>query len=218
MRPIRPTAVVCSLAFAVVLSGCEKQPASIKVKGPRDAVESVKMEPVFAPFEKKGDTMKLRASAFGEDGAFMGPAKVKWSTSDSTAASVSQDGLVTILSSGKFDVVATTVGYEKELEAKLGLEAIIIGKLVLEAPEGEKKEVHLGETKQLKATVLDDRGNPIPGAKVRWRASGWALTVTETGEIEGRAIGNATIVAEAGPSKASIEYEVLDWPAGKAPR
>lgn len=214
---VRSTVVVSALAFAAILTGCEKQPASIKVKGPRDALESVKMEPVFAPFEKKGDTMKLRASAFGEDGAFMGAAKVKWSTSDNTAATVSQDGLVTILSSGKFDVVATSVGYEKELTAKLSLEAIIIDKLVLEAPE-EKKIVHLGETKQLKATVLDDRGNPIPTAKVRWRTSGWALTVTETGEIEGRAIGNATIIAEAGPAKASLEYEVLDWPAGKGPR
>ena len=39
---VRSTVVVSALAFAVILSGCEKQPASIKVKGPRDALESVK--------------------------------------------------------------------------------------------------------------------------------------------------------------------------------
>src|SRR5262249_54576140 len=125
------------LALAL-LAACEKQPASIKVKGPRDAVESVKMNPTFAPFEQKGDTIKLRASAFDADGAFMGAAHVKWDSSDRSTATVDQMGLVTILSSGEVEIKATSVGYDKELTASLPLKAVITAKVKIVPPEGLK--------------------------------------------------------------------------------
>lgn len=195
-------------------AACEKQPAYIKVKGPRDAVESVKMEPSFPVFEKKGDTLKLRASAFDKDGVFMGQARVKWDSSDRTVATVDATGLVTVLSSGEATIKATGEGYEVPLDAALSIKASIIGKVRI-VPEEGKKQLHLGQTKQLKAEVLDDRGNVIPGAKQRWRSSSFAATVTDTGELEGRAIGNTTLTVEAGGFTDRLEYEVLDWEKGK---
>jgi hypothetical protein len=203
------------LAALFVLAACEKQPAYIKVKGPRDAVESTKMDPTFAPFEKKGDTIKLRASAFGEDNVFMGPARVKWDSSDRTVATVDQMGLVTILSSGEVVIKAIGEGYEKPLEGSLPLKAIIIDKVKIVLPEGAKKQLNLGDIVQWKADVLDDRGNVIPGAKARWRSTSWAATVTDGGEVEGRAIGSATIVVEAGPATDRVDIEVLDWGKGR---
>lgn len=219
MRDVRLSRSIALVLVGLTAAACEKQPASIKVKGPRDALESVKMNPTFPPFEKKGDTIKLRASAFDESGAFMGAANVKWDSSDRSTATVDQAGLVTILSSGKVDITATSVGYEKELTASLPLQAVITDKLRIVPPEGlQKMEVHLGEVLQFKAEVLDDRGAVIPDAKVRWRSSSFAVTVTDGGEVEGRAIGNAQLVAESGPATARLEVEVLDWPKGKAPR
>jgi hypothetical protein len=200
-----------------LLAACEKQPASIKVKGPRDALESVKMNPTFQPFEKKGDTIKLRASAFDKDGAFMGAARVKWDSSDRTVATVDASGLVTILSSGDTVIKATSEGYEKVLDAQLPIKAIIIDKVRIVAPD-DKKVIHLGETKQFKAEVLDDRGHVIADAKTHWRSSSFAATVTDTGEVEGRAIGNTQIVVEASKAADRLDLEVLDWEKGKRPK
>lgn len=208
---------IISLASFLLLAGCEKDPAYIKVKGPRDSVESTKMDPVFQPFEKKGDTLHLRASAFDKDGVFMGAAVVKWDSSDREVATVDSTGLVTILGSGETQIKATTTTTEKPLDASLPIKAVIVDKVHIVMPEGASKKMHLGDVQQWKAEVLDDRGKVIPGAKSRWRSTSYAATVTD-GEVEGRAIGTATIMVEAGPGTDRVDIEVLDWPAGKGPR
>lgn len=209
---------VVALAALFLTAACEKQPSSIKVKGPRDAVESTKMDPSFAPFEKKGDTIRLRASAFDKDGVFMGAAVVKWDSSDREVATVDSTGLVTVLGSGEAQIKATTTNTEVPLEASLPIKAVIIDKVKIVLPDGATKKIHLGDVVQWRADVLDDRGNVIPNAKARWRSSSYAATVTDTGEVEGRALGTATIMVSAGPGNDRVDIEVLDWEKGKAPR
>jgi uncharacterized protein YjdB len=199
------------LAPLLVLAACEKQPAYIKVKGPRDAVESTKMDPVFPAFEKKGDTIRLRASAFDKDNVFMGAANVTWDSSDRTVATVDATGLVTILSSGEAKIVATSVGTEQKLEASLPVKAVIIDKVKLVMPDPAKKTLKMGDIVQWKAEVYDDRGNVIPGAKTRWKSSSFAATVADNGEVEGRAIGTATIMVEAASFTDRVDIEVIDW-------
>jgi hypothetical protein len=199
----------------LLLIACEKQPASIRVKMPRDALQSVKMDPVVPPFEKKNETLQLRASAFDKDGVFMGPAKVTWSSSDPSVAVVNTDGLVTIVSSGRSEIKASGSGYEKALDATLAVRAVIVDKVRIVSPDGtEHPKIHLGETMQFKAEVLDDRGNAVPDAKVKWRTSDYAATVSMTGELEGRAIGDTQLIAEAGPKNTRMEILVLDWKKG----
>jgi uncharacterized protein YjdB len=212
-RVVKP--LLAGVLVAGLLAGCTKQPASIKVKGPRDAVESTKMDPTFAPFEKKGDTIRLRASAFDKDGVFMGAAEVKWDSSDREVATVDATGLVTILGSGEAVIKATTTKTEVPLEASLPVKAVILDKVKIVLPEGAKKQLHLGDVVQWRADVFDDRGRVVPGAKARWRSNSYAATVTDTGEVEGRAIGSATIFVEAGPGNDRVDIEVLDWEKGK---
>jgi hypothetical protein len=219
IRSRRPPAVwarawVLAAGTAGLLVGCEKQPASIKVKLPRDAVQSVKMDPIVPPFEKKGDTMQLRASAFDKDGVFVGPAKVSWSSSDPSSFVVNSDGLISVMASGKAEIKASGVGYDQPLEGTLSVRAVIIDKVRIVSPaEGEQK-IHLGETLLYKAEVLDDRGHVIPDAKVKWRTTNFAATVAVNGELEGRAIGDTQLVAEAGAKTARINVAVLDWKKG----
>lgn len=201
------------LAATALVTACEKQPAKIRIKLPREAVQSVKMEPVLPPFEKKGDTIKLRASAFDKGDVYMGTANVKWSVADSSVASVNYEGLVTILSSGETKVIAESEGYEQKLTAELPIKAVIIEKIKIVPPEGGDK-LHLGETKQYKAEVLDDRGNVVPDAKVTWRTSDYAATVSVTGEVEGRAMGDTQIVAEVGALNDRYTVVILDWAKG----
>ena len=84
-----------ALLLTLALAACEKQPERIRVKLPKEAVQSVKMEPQLPVFEKKGDTIHLRASAFEKGDVYMGPAKVKWTVADPSVASVNYEGLVT---------------------------------------------------------------------------------------------------------------------------
>lgn len=213
-RVFTPGRLIVLGALVFVLAACGKEPASIKIKLPKDAVQSVKMDPVVPPFTKRDDSIHLRASAFDKDGVYMGPAKVKWTSEDPTVASVNYDGLVTILGSGETNIVATGEGYETSLDAKLPIKAVIIDQVKIVNPSGETK-IHLGETLQLQAEVYDDRGNLVPDAKVNWRTSDYAATVSPTGEVEGRSIGDTQVVAEAGTKNARYEVIVLDWRKGK---
>ncbi|MCC7382918.1 MAG: Ig-like domain-containing protein [Deltaproteobacteria bacterium] len=196
----------------IALTGCEKQPAKIRVKLPRDAVQSVKMDPVLPPFTKKGESITLRASAFDKDDVYMGPAKVKWSVQDGTVAAVNYEGSVTILSSGDTKVIATSEGYEQTLTAELPIKAVIVEQVKISGPPENK--LHLGDTLQLAAQAIDDRGNPIADAKIEWRTSDYAATVSPTGEVEGRAIGDTQVIAEADGKVARYEVIVLDWKKG----
>ncbi len=199
----------------LLVIGCTKQPARIRIKGPRDAVESTKMDPTFAPFEKKGDTLQLRTSSFDDKDHYMGTVAAKWDSSDREVATVSQTGLVTFLSSGKVEIKATTLELATPLEASIGLSAVFVkGVRIVDPDEAHQAgyKLSLGEIKQFKAEVLNDRDQVIPDAKIDWHATSFAVTVTPTGEVEARAIGAAQVVAEAdNGSVARVDVEVTDW-------
>lgn len=215
----RPLLFVTTLALSV--AACEKQPAYIKVKVPAQSYASVRADPILPPFTAKGDTIQLRASMFYKDDSFMGQAKqVKWSSTDPSVASVGLDGLVEIVSSGDAKIKATTVGYEPDRSAELAIKAVIIDKVEIIPPAelGEEVAIHMGDTVQFTAKVLDDRGNVIPDAKVKWRTSDYAATVTPTGEVEGRSIGDTQVIAEAGDEHTRFVINVLDWKKEKKKR
>lgn len=201
------------LGAASLLVGCQEPVARIQIKGPRDAFESVRAQPKFAPFEKRGQTIKLRASAFNRSGVYMRPAKVRWSSSDGTVATVSPSGLVTILGSGSAAIVAETTDIEPQLRAELPIQVQIADKIRIVAPAAKDTPIvlALGETKPLRAEVLNDRGEVIPDAPVRWEATNHSATVYG-GELEGRALGRVEVVAETrGGIRDRIAIEVKDW-------
>jgi hypothetical protein len=214
-RPTMIRAPLLACALALLAAACQKQPAALRIKGPKEAVESTKAAPSFPVFEEKGATLQLRASAFDEGGAYVGSAKVKWDVSDRERATIDQHGLLTVLSSGKFEVVATTTELERPLEARQGFEAVIEGGIRIKAPvleAGKPLKLPLGKVVQLEAEVLDDRGGVIAGAKVTWDCPSPAASVSITGEVEGRAIGAAQVFAESrSGKKVSWELDVTDW-------
>ena len=210
------------LCGALLVAACETHPAELKIKGPRDAVESTVTNPVFPVFQKKDDTLQLRASGFDDRGRYMGSIPVKWDSTDRTVATVSQTGLMTSLSTGKAEITATYEKGEVKRAASLPVSAVIVKEIRLTEPQveaGKVLEMAMGETVQFKAEVLDDRGDVIPDAKVSWDATSYAVTVTPTGEVEGRSIGAAQVVAEASNgSTARVEVSVEDWKKPKRRR
>jgi hypothetical protein len=203
-----------SLGLLAFLAGCEKQPSYIKVKVPAASVHSVRMDPVLPAFDKKGDTIKLRASAFYKDDSYMGPPKkVSWSSSDSSVATVSLDGLVTIISSGDTKIIANTMAGDKKLEADLAIKAVIISRVEIVPPDNleENNSIHMGDEVKFTAKVFNDRGDVIPDAKIKWRTSDYAATVGADGTVEGRSLGDTQVIAESGQHHKRFVINVLDW-------
>ena len=206
--------LLASIGLVAFLAACEKHPSYIKVKVPQASVHSVRMDPVLPPFTKKGDTIKLRASAFYKDDSYMGaPKKVSWESSDSSVATVSLDGLVTIISSGETKIIASTMAGEKKVEGSLAIKAVIISRVEIIPPEnlGENNSIHMGDEVKFKAEVYNDRGKVIPDAEVKWRTSDYAATVGADGTVEGRSLGDTQVIAEAGQHNKRFVINVLDW-------
>lgn len=213
------------LGLGLVLA-CQEKPAELRIKGPKTSLESTHGDGGLPTFTKKGQELKLRVSAFDDQARFMGAAEdVKWDVEDRSVATISRSGLITILSSGKTEVVARS----GELEAKAPLEASIVGEVKLAGPkdapqtkEGRTK-LPMGETIDLAVEVLNDRGALIKGHPIVWESTTYAASVDPAkgkGIVEGRAIGFAQIIARARGTQISGAYdvEVTDWPPGKGPR
>lgn len=204
----------------VLMAACVEKPAELRIKGPKDSLESQFDVSGLPAFTRKGQTLQLRASAYDDQERYMGVAeKPKWDTSDRTVATISRTGLLTILSSGKADVILKTE--DPPLEARLPIEAIIVGEVRITKPEepadGSRLKLPMGELMQFEAEVLDDRGNVIPGHEIEWDSTTFAGTIDPRGELEGRAIGYTEVIVE--PKNASVSdslaIEVTDWPKGR---
>ncbi|MBI2375286.1 MAG: Ig-like domain-containing protein [Deltaproteobacteria bacterium] len=201
------------LAGLLLLSACAQEPVRILVKLPKDMPESSRMVPFVPTFTEKNATLQLRASAFDKLERYMGPVPVKWSASDPSIAVVASDGLVTMLSSGKAKITAETTATKAPLSASIEIPISIPGSIRIEPPADDKNpgQIHLGEIKQFKAVLLNDRGEPMPDAKISWRATSYAVTVTASGEVEGTAMDETQIVVEHRSLSAKFPIKVLDW-------
>ena len=128
-------------------------------------------------------------------------------------ATVSLDGLVTIISSGATKIAATTKAGDKTIDAHLDIKAVIIARVEVIPPEdlGENNSIHMGDEVKFTAKVYNDRGDVIPDAKVKWRTSDYAATVGPDGTVEGRSLGDTQVIAEAGQHHKRFVINVLDW-------
>lgn len=210
------------LVLALLLTACTEKPAQIMVKGPAHTLAAAHGIIDLPVFEEKNETIKLRVSAFDDQGRYMGTAKVRWKSLDPTVASVSQTGLVTILGSGSTRVRAETLEVDPSLEADIEVKAVIIDDIEIVTPkaeEGEMPKLPMGEFLAFEAVVRNDRGEVIEGARINWESTTWAGTISVDGKLEGRAIGKTTVMARAENGDSDeLEIEVIDWTKKKRRR
>jgi len=213
------TTWILGLGLGLLGAACEEKPASIEIKTPRSGPRGGPAELALPPFEKKGETMQLKASAFDDRQRYMGVAEVEWDVTDRSVATVSQSGLLTILASGEAEIVARTEDPENPVEGRLPIRVVIPEKVRIlkpRVPEGQRLELPMGEFLQFEAEVLNDRGEPIEDADIRWSSTTYAATIDPGGQLEGRAIGNTEVIAEyRGATPDRVELFVTDWPPGK---
>ena len=99
------TSVANGTATATATSGSANGTAAVTVA---QTAASIVLSDTLLSFSAPGDTIRLTATVKDDNGHEMSDATVTWTTSDSTLATVTSDGLVTAVATGTVDITATS--------------------------------------------------------------------------------------------------------------
>ena len=153
-----------------------------------------------------GETYQLVATVAPSDAC--GDKSVTWSTSDSSIATVSNNGLVTAVAAGSATVtVTTTVGSHTATCAVEVSEPVAVTSVTLDE---STLDVTVGQTRQLTATVLPSDAHD---KSVTWSSSNNNIaTVTSNGLVTAVSAGTANIIVTTtdGGYTAACEVTVTD--------
>jgi uncharacterized protein YjdB len=171
---------------------------------PRSEVASVRVAPDFKALAP-GGTTSLHATAYDASGAELTGQRFFWASSDTTIASVSQDGVVASRAPGSAQVAASTGGtsgfarisVQSNAPASVG---ITPASVTLTA---------ISETVQLHAQVRDADGRDLPDSPVEWQSLDRSIATVTSGGVA-TAVGNgvATITASSGPARGTATLRV----------
>ena len=195
------TAVRNGTAHIMARSGSASQGIDVSVM---QSAGSIVIEPDEATLMSLGATVQLTATVLDGNSQPIDGAVVTWQSSDEAVATVSSQGLVTAVSNGVARITATSGGASSGVDVTVMQSA---GSIVI-APE-EATLMSLGETVQLTAAVLDQNGQPVAGAEVRWESSDESVaTVNAQGLVAAAGNGVTRIWAASGGVMSSIAVTV----------
>lgn len=190
----------------------EGQSASVTVLVERAAVASVSVSPTVDTLQV-GDTLRLSAVVTAKTGTVLSDREISWSSSDSTIAVVSDDGLLTAVSKGSVSVTATSEGQSGSASVTI-LGRPVASVEVLPA----SSTLQVGQTRQLEAILRDADGNVLVGRSLRWASSDSAVaTIDSVGLVTGVAGGSATIEAFSDGVSGLASVAVTSPPASVSP-
>ena len=158
-----------------------------------------------------GDTLQLAARAVDANGFHMEAAEFLWASSHASVVRVDGSGLATAVGAGGASVSATAGGVSDTVRLTVeepvpSAVAVVPGAVELDA---------VGRTVRLTARVLDQWGEPLPGAAVERWSSGDAsvATVDSAGLVTAVARGRTVVTAAVGGASGSAEV-VVAWISG----
>ena len=195
----------------LLASGCKPKPASLQV------------EPSQLKFTATGETMMLLVTVLDEEGKALEHKPCLFASTDSSVASVKQDGTVAAIGAGTASIrvaceeLAAVVAVKVRLPTtiKLDLDCDKRCNLLSSDPLSFKLE-GLGASAVLKSEVLDDDGQPVE-AKVSYEARdpdyhtgvrNLGIEVSEEGRVTARGVGKFMILAHAGGAVNKLSVEV----------
>ena len=196
------TAVKNGTTDITARSGNARVTANIAVS---QAAGSIAIAPQMATLMSLGATVQLTATVQDGNGQPVAGAVVTWMSSDEAVATVNAQGLVTAVKNGVARITATSGGASSGINVSVMQSA---GSIVI-APE-EATLMSLGETVQLTAAVLDQNGQPVDGAVVRWSSGDESVaTVNAQGLVTAVGNGVARITATSGIASSGIDVSVM---------
>lgn len=173
---MRPLSMLLLLAG---LGGCNS-PASIEVEPERPLLTS------------KTDRLQLHATVKGKNGQVVGGVPVRYTSLTPTMLSVDENGNLQAVTSGTGSVLVQAGKLTKQVDVLIQ----IAKRIVIDPPS---PMLMLGVTKGFKATVYDDRDQPMIAGEIRWSSSDPEIfTVDDKGNVTTRKEGEATLTVHAG--------------------
>jgi uncharacterized protein YjdB len=133
---------------------------------------------------------------------------IAWSSDNTAIATVSSSGLVTAVSVGTVNIVATSEGQSGS--ASLTVTPAPVASVVVDPVSAT---VTVGSTEELSVTLRDAHNNLLTGRVVAWTSSVPSVaTVSSTGVVTAVAAGSATITATSEGQSASSTITVTPVP------
>ncbi len=141
---------------------------------------------------KTGEMQVLKATVLPEDATNLA---VSWSSSDTSIATVSGDGVVTALSAGTVTITATVTNEQHAVSCKVTIEEapepyVAVTSLALDKT---KLEMKTGEMQALQTTIMPENAT---NKTVQWSSSDETIAiVSEAGVVKALKEGSVTITA-----------------------
>ena len=136
-------------------------------------------------------SQQLTAVLKDANGNVLSGRTVTWSSSNTSAAAVDVNGLVTAVGAGSATITATS-------EGKTGTSSITVtlAPVATVAVTFAASSVQAGQTTQATAATRDANGNLLTGRAISWSSDNQAVaTVSVTGVVTAVAVGSANIIA-----------------------
>lgn len=142
---------------------------------------------------KEGETLQLEAKVYPE-GANQ---KVEWTSTDSSIATVNEDGLVSAILEGRVSIVATSVA-NKDVSQEFALiieekePEVVVPTSIEISSHDNLTTVYTGEKLTLSYKLLPEGANQ----RVLWLSSDSKIATVSNGIVKGVAEGKVTIIAK----------------------
>lgn len=166
----------------------------------------VEISPADDPlvFETLGDTVRLSAEVLDANGHPVAGVRVTWSISDTSVATIAEDGLVTARGNGNAIVSAAARAATGSRRVEVDQVPVTIDVL---APTDT---IAVGDSLRMAARAFDAGGSPIEDADFAWTSSNAAIaTVNPEGWVHALAEGSVAITATLKGLSASVTLNAL---------
>jgi uncharacterized protein YjdB len=210
---VSATGVVRSIAqgSAVITATCEGLSGSTQVTVGAVPVAAVSVA-LNAPSLTPGNTTQATATVRDASGAILTGRSITWTSSNTSAATVSASGLVTAVAAGSANIIATSEG--KSGQAAITVTPPPVATVTVSPSSGN---LVAGATLQLTATLRDASGATLTNRSIAWTSSDNAIaTVSATGLVTAVAVGSVNIVATSEGQTGQAALTVTAPPASVA--
>ena len=188
------------LVFAAALAAaCADGPVE-----PPPTPASITISPSATTFSALGQTVGLTATVHDQHGTVMADARIEWSSSDASVATVDGAGLVAAAGNGNAMITAASGG----VTASAAITVAQAVAAVRVSPDSVTLRA-LGDTVRLPAEAVDANGHPILGASFEWSSSDASVAAVDgTGLVTAVGNGEASVAAGSGSVTASAAIKV----------
>ena len=202
------TAIAVGAATITALSGGVSGGANVTVVASAPTVAAVSVSPASSTIYP-GRTEQFSATLVDALGNVLGGIPVAWSTSNSSIASVSANGLISGIGLGAVTITASAEGQSGS--GAVTVAAPVVTSVIVSPSSATMSP---GQTTQLTAQALDATGTPVSVA-VSWSSSNAGIaSIASSGTVTAIAVGSATMRATASGVSGDAAVTVESGPPG----